>query len=463
MNNTISWLHISDIHFNIQNYDSEVLREKLIDYIKRNIPRINFIVISGDIVYQGGEYTDDVINFINDLITACGLSENEIIIVPGNHDLKRNAVRKSIVKDIQSSSNCQEFEEEHLSALLKGQIDFFDFFKKIKKITGKTEFENDLHFVYSINNIDIVCLNTSISCGQDQEEGHLKIDLKRLHKALKKLDKSKLNIAVGHHALDCFAENDRDKIFHEFEDHNILLYLCGHSHMPAYNVNADGTKEIETLISGTMLEDNYAKSGFIHGTLDVDSGEGTATFYYWDNKNQQWIVDNTIGRKAPNGIMKLSLKSYSNDNEYLQLNYDEFSNFINDFHKKLKEQNSNLSYNENNTPIKIDDKFNKMKCNNALKRQFDRYSPYFSIINQLMSDPYCSRESSLLITDTIVSQYNLEWQKHSSGDVIFEKIINNLMNSYSAFFDIPKDRLSLYFRALTFWCICECDIFDDEK
>lgn len=463
MNNTISWLHISDIHFNIQNYDSEILREKLVSYIERNITDIDFIVISGDIVYQGGAYTKKLINFINDLIKACRLSENEIIIVPGNHDLKRSSVRTSIIKDIQSRPNYQQFDKEHLTTLLKEQKDFFNFFRKIKKTTGRTEFENNLHYVYNINNISIVCLNTAISCGQDQEEGYLKIDLKRLHEALKSLDKTELNIAVGHHALDCFSENERDKIFHEFEDHNILLYLCGHSHTPAYKTNADGTSEIETLIAGTMLEDNYAKSGFIHGTLDVDSWEGTAAFYYWDNKNQQWIVDNTIGRKAPNGIMKLSLKPNSDDNEYLQLNCDELSRFINDFHKKLKEQNSSVNYNENDTLIKIYEKFNKMKCNQALINQFNKYSIYFSIIRQLMSDPYCSQESRLLITDAIVSQYNLEFPQNDFGDVLFETMIHNLIKSYGDFFDIPKDRLKLYFRALTFWCINECDIFDDEK
>lgn len=67
MNDVISWLHISDIHFNLLNYDTKILREKLILLLKEKGKGINFIVISGDVVYQGGKYSKDIVNFITEI------------------------------------------------------------------------------------------------------------------------------------------------------------------------------------------------------------------------------------------------------------------------------------------------------------------------------------------------------------------------------------------------------------
>ena len=178
MNDVISWLHISDIHFNLLNYDTKILREKLILLLKEKGKGINFIVISGDVVYQGGKYSKDIVNFITEIIKICDLSEKEIIIVPGNHDIKRTSVRESIVKDIQSRSDYSTFDSDHIDELLKGQKSFFDFYRKVKKISGKTEFEKELHFVQKINGVNILCLNTAISCGRDGEDGSLKVTVK---------------------------------------------------------------------------------------------------------------------------------------------------------------------------------------------------------------------------------------------------------------------------------------------
>ena len=52
MDKVMSWLHISDIHFNIQSYNSVILREKLVEYLENANRKIDFIVISGDIAFQ---------------------------------------------------------------------------------------------------------------------------------------------------------------------------------------------------------------------------------------------------------------------------------------------------------------------------------------------------------------------------------------------------------------------------
>lgn len=461
----MSWLHLSDIHFNIQNYDSVILREKLIEYIENIDKKIDFVVISGDIAYQGGKYNKATCDFIIKVLETCDLTEKEIIIVPGNHDLTRSATRESIVKDIQSRSEYSDFDSSHRDELLKGQKLFFAFYKKIMKTSGKTEFEINEHFIYNINGVSVVCINTAISCGIADEEGKLKIDLNKLHQALHSLDKNNINIAVGHHALDCFSTHDREAIFHEFEDHNVLLYLCGHYHTSSSHINADGDKQIETLISGATFKDDYAKPSFIIGTLDFISGKGKAEFFLWDNTNQQWVINTTVGRNAKNGVKQLSLlKTSNNDNDFLTIDRSELEKFILKFQEILKDENREYTPDENNVPKEIYDKFQKMKCNHAFRKQFKNYSVYFPTVRKLMSSPHCSYESRLMITSEIVEKYTIELNNYPTGDLVFEAMIKNLVNNYkNSLSDIKNEHLNLYFRIFVYWLIYECDIFDDEK
>lgn len=62
----MKWLHLSDLHFNYKNYDSENLKSSLIKTLS-DIKDIEFIVITGDCIYQfdrNPKNTDNLVDFI---------------------------------------------------------------------------------------------------------------------------------------------------------------------------------------------------------------------------------------------------------------------------------------------------------------------------------------------------------------------------------------------------------------
>ncbi len=62
----MKWLHLSDLHFNYKNYDSENLKSSLIKTLS-DIKDIEFIVITGDCIYQFDrnlKNTDNLVDFI---------------------------------------------------------------------------------------------------------------------------------------------------------------------------------------------------------------------------------------------------------------------------------------------------------------------------------------------------------------------------------------------------------------
>ena len=56
----MKWLHISDLHFMFKGYDSAQLKTKLLDKIEELKLNLDFILITGDCLYQYKEDDKDI-------------------------------------------------------------------------------------------------------------------------------------------------------------------------------------------------------------------------------------------------------------------------------------------------------------------------------------------------------------------------------------------------------------------
>lgn len=85
-------LHLSDFHYKKDNSsDFKNLAHKLSDSLKGK--SIDFIVFSGDLVFE--DYGYETYKTVYDLLFKpilknCGLSEESLLIAPGNHDMLRD-------------------------------------------------------------------------------------------------------------------------------------------------------------------------------------------------------------------------------------------------------------------------------------------------------------------------------------------------------------------------------------
>lgn len=107
---TITWLHLSDLHFtssDLCKWDANIVLQQLVEDVKDRIDkdnlRLDFIIVSGDIAFKSAREEYALAEqFFNDLLESTDVPKKRLFIVPGNHDIDRNAIT-SIDKTILSS------------------------------------------------------------------------------------------------------------------------------------------------------------------------------------------------------------------------------------------------------------------------------------------------------------------------------------------------------------------------
>jgi predicted MPP superfamily phosphohydrolase len=96
--NTLTWLHLSDLHFRAsQAHNSNVVLKALLRDIRERIQKDglhpDFLAVTGDIAFSGqpAEYAL-ARAFLDDLLAATDLPRERLFLVPGNHDVNRSLV-----------------------------------------------------------------------------------------------------------------------------------------------------------------------------------------------------------------------------------------------------------------------------------------------------------------------------------------------------------------------------------
>lgn len=91
----IRWLHISDLHFNNDDMSTIALREELPSFLTRNNITCDYVFCTGDIRTANANpnhFTDEAANYLICICQAVGVTSDRLFIVPGNHDVDREAL-----------------------------------------------------------------------------------------------------------------------------------------------------------------------------------------------------------------------------------------------------------------------------------------------------------------------------------------------------------------------------------
>ncbi|TKH08045.1 metallophosphoesterase, partial [Peribacillus simplex] len=292
------------------------MRDNLIDYLGELKDEINFsfLLLTGDIAHQGDHYNEEVKKFLNDVLEIIDISKKDVHIIPGNHDITRDKMRSLIIEGILGSKNASDeldnVDPKTYLGLLEGQSNFFEFYKGF---LGTDYPQDELHFLKSSEQYNIFSMNTCLISHKKGEEGHLLIGRKKFYEAIKDMKKldceNKINIAIGHHTLNCIETSERNSILANFDDSKIDIYLSGHVHDPSYNVtiNSSASPFFE-LTSGAVVSDDYAIPGFVVVDVDLDNGEAEACYHIWNTTNDYWTVNNQVNRRTKNGKLDFKIE-----------------------------------------------------------------------------------------------------------------------------------------------------------
>ncbi|EPY2308472.1 metallophosphoesterase family protein [Clostridium sporogenes] len=463
-NNKLRWIHLSDIHYGYENYDTISMRKKLYEYLDEITTngKYDFLVITGDITYRYGKMDE---NLINELASICKISKDNIYMVPGNHDIKRTKVREAVIESIKKEDirniYVPNLDRDTYTELVKGQKRFWKYYKD--NLNSEKYDYKKLHNIIEREKYNVVCMNTCFFSGQDSEEGNLILGLRNHIEILNKLNKddSKVNIAIGHHGIDCFHETERNSIVYNFIDNGIDIYMCGHVHDGNYKFYNYDLTELPVLTSGSLMLEGYSKATFITGQINLNNKQCKVQYHSWINDIQKWDIDNTIGRRLKNQRLTFDLERFKKkDEEYIEVNEDEFEEFIIEFIEK----SSTYTPKEYNSVAKdVYDKFNNMLCLKSTISNFDELSKYFYVIDGILLTNELFNEKRLIIDNLITDEYRKCYHMLSDGDKIIDYIVDSIYEEYKLVLNYSKMKFKFYIKILVYWMINFCSIFNEKK
>ncbi|WP_168121267.1 metallophosphoesterase [Paenibacillus sp. HB172176] len=318
-------LHLSDLHISASEDPSSVrLRDSLIEDIRKmkidkNI-NIDAIAMTGDVVDKGGndKSYDLATQFFNDLIDQCGVKRENIIFVPGNHDVPRRDTIKFILENATEDS----FHDE--SKIIEYWEAIYPRFKKfnnfVESLTGRTDFldENLGSGACLVNTsngvIKFLLINSSWGTLGSSDYGKLMVSrwqLERLKENQIAQKDADITFALMHHPLDWFTKSEQKILVKYLTDKRSLLsdvILHGHIHEGKIEFLSNPDSSIISLVSGLGYPE---KSN--NGLERLKNGSCRYSIYNFDVQNCKMSTWLRISRD--NGDFVADTQLYKNAGE----------------------------------------------------------------------------------------------------------------------------------------------------
>jgi hypothetical protein len=311
----LTWLHLSDWHQKGKEFNRNVVRDRLLEDIRERVKRISpqveqvdFIVFSGDVAHKGKEieYQEARKQLFNPLLTALDLEPGRLFIVPGNHDLDRDAFEllpAAVLEPFTSEIQIQEWltNEKKRNRLLEPFEAYNQFVKPFAN--GKLSAYSSIQALdIEGNHIALLGINSAWMCGRNKDKkgevddyGKLAVGEPQVHDYLEHIKDAQVRIAVMHHPFDWLMEIDRSRI-EERLGKACHFILCGHQHVSQVKVIKGTPGDCITIPAGSCYDrrtpDNprYTNAyNFVH--LDFETGKGTAYLRGWNDRQSQWQKD----------------------------------------------------------------------------------------------------------------------------------------------------------------------------
>ena len=240
--------HFSDLHIGDDNEYSVFgdIRNNLIDDIERLLIRTKIspdaMVITGDLINKNNlSIYPKAIEYCVRLSQVLGLKKNQVVIVPGNHDVPKlddDKVLKpeEIINRIGTKDDCHEYwNNTHKDR-------FLEYFNLVNEVTGDekylyTAMAGAVRIVETSRGpIQFALLNSAWAAkGGYNDYGHIMVGKWQLQNISEQLRKNEanLNLVLAHHPMEWFWRDDQNL----FETHmcntrgiKYHAFLRGHMH-----------------------------------------------------------------------------------------------------------------------------------------------------------------------------------------------------------------------------------------
>lgn len=329
---SIKWMQLSDLHIGHRSTYSEKSREDLLKYLKENEMDIDYVFITGDIIFAKEVKNDHdrklaykkAYEYIRDIYLQLWPKDTDfeeihmrVFVVPGNHDTIRDSAREGAVKNLiecYKNEATGNIDESYITSVTTAQSKYNNFYNKLTKKKVKSIKNKAMHYVIQTNDANILHINTCITSCSDDDNGKLILGLKLLNDAIQEINRDKPTIAIAHHNFDCLDKDEQERLEILLKEKNISLYLCGHAHERESNIilRYNQMKMLNTFTCGTLLsldgKNQEVNTVFFHGEYNVSTQAGIVKSYKWTLRDG-WQDDMDFGNVQKN---KSNYRSFIN-------------------------------------------------------------------------------------------------------------------------------------------------------
>jgi len=298
----MNYLHLSDVHFGLKQLTSEEAMKNFCEQTYEIASRYGYlpidnVFVTGDLKYAKGNqvYPSTIVEFFSELKTSFSISNSQLFITPGNHDVNKDAYkREERIEDIKKDYIPQTREiSDDLYNKIKKQGDYKGFCKIYKDIIG-IEFKLQ-PFIRSNSTVNVIHVNTPlVSYDSKTDQGQLIVDVKKVN-SLCEVKNDLPTFVIGHHPISWLTRKEKEEFEKLMQRYDIFMYLCGHEHVarffPYQEIAASSIFEFICGTGEAMEEDgSLTEMDIFFGYLG-DARSGKVTAVKWSMRNEMWMPD----------------------------------------------------------------------------------------------------------------------------------------------------------------------------
>ncbi|MDM1328762.1 metallophosphoesterase [Myroides odoratimimus] len=380
-------LHISDLHVSLDiKYDGEVKNhdsylsateekdssllfiERFIEFVKGQTEgKTIYLLITGDITDWGEQKEFEFAEkYLNKIISEIGINKENILLIPGDHDLNRRAIENQLAQN--SSSTIEEINDAK----------FLNFKNFYKSFLSKDFHPNSVVIDNLIieEKLQLIGINSSHKIDLKQKEA--KISIEKFEEELKELigNNELKNIICCHHNVVSSYEdkksgqwdvNNRLRFLSKLQELSINFIFSGNEHTSS--LEKHDINEILISDSGPLSSKTYDSAFKIYEFISTEDIVLTNNIYalqrpgnfeknyYWDkrtnslcnqlDKIQIFIKDKPLmnsditeipSKEIPNTEQKVEDTAFDNSTSS-EINIYENKFYTDELYKKVKELN----------------------------------------------------------------------------------------------------------------------------
>ena len=300
----LTWLHVSDFHFTKgASYDCEVVLRSLVASVKRfreQGRQPDLIFATGDIAQSGqaAEYLNAT-QFFDALLDAAKVSKRNLFVVPGNHDVDRDA-GVGLARTLTSRDEADTYFDPskpkvHITLKQKAFRAWFDtYFDGIRQFpTNSTCGPVECVEVSGVK-VGVLPLNSALFCLGDDDHSKLWVGRRCLDEAIEQLKTHDTNIriALSHHPLDWLNDSERSNV--KAALHGIIdVILRGHLHESDVETVGAISGQSLHLAAGASYQTRKWPNRAFYATLKGDA-VNVYPLLYVDTPREAWTLDTSL-------------------------------------------------------------------------------------------------------------------------------------------------------------------------